>query len=603
MARIVFSLLSLFLFYSTAVRAEDQSCRTFYQNQQTREALHHCMPLAAQGDGEASFILSSLYSQGFEGGSSDLQQALRWLTRSAEQGYAPGCYNLAVLYERGDVVAQDLSVAFRWYLQGAKLGHLASQLKTGIAYLKGNGTNQDYAEAKSWLTMAADRGDQSAKITLATLLKATEPEQSVKLFREAAQGGSHFAFYQLALLYREPPSGLTKDLPQALHYASESERLGYAPAVDLVESIKQQQVLEEAHRIALAEHGGALVSDTELPESASVASTATVVEPLSNTIEQADAQKRELNTVALNAEAQKAELNERALKVAAEKMAAQKAAAAQQAADEKAKADAIAAKQAAEEKAKADAIAAKHAADEKAKADAIAAKQVADKKAKAEAIAAKQAADEKAKADAIAAKQVADEKAKAEAIAAKQAADEKAKADAIAAKQAADEKAKADAIAAKQAADEKARADAIAAKQAADEKAKSEAIAAKQADDEKAKAAPIATKQTVDGAAVGLHDFAWLKSQPGKRYVLQLAQLSSDDSVKAYIANNQLKGKVNYFRAVTAGGNKYVVLYAQSAASLVEAKGIAAAQLPKELSGMVWYRTYRAIQRAYKPVD
>ncbi|MBU2965338.1 SPOR domain-containing protein [Amphritea sp. 2_MG-2023] len=559
MARIIFSLLSVLCLYATAVAADEQSCRTFYQNQQTREALHHCMPLAAQGDGEASFILSSLYSQGFEGGSSDLQQALKWLTRSAEQGYAPGCYNLAVLYERGEVVDRDLGVAFRWYLQGAELGHLASQLKTGIAYLKGNGTQQDYVEAKRWLTMAADRGDQSAKITLATLLKTTEPQKSVKLFREAAQEGSNFAFYQLALLFREPPAGLSKDLAQALHYASESERLGYAPAVDLVESIKQQQVLEEAHRISIAEHAGTeLMSEADKPESLSPS----VAEPASST--------------SLQIETQKTAPNEQALKVAAEKMAA---------------------KQAADEKAKAEALAAKQAADEKAKAEAIVAKQAADEKAKAEALAAKQAADEKAKAEALAAKQAADEKAKAEAIAAKKAADEKAKAEAIAVKKAVDEKAKAEAIAAKKAADEKAKAEAIAAKKAADEKAKAEAIAAKQAADEKIKAEASASKDVM----AGLQDFTWLMAQPSKHYVLQLAQLSSNDSVNAYLRDHKLQGKVNYFKAITAAGNKYVVLYAESAASLQGAKQIAA-QLPKKLSGMVWFRTYHAIQHAYKPV-
>jgi septal ring-binding cell division protein DamX len=185
----------------------------------------------------------------------------------------------------------------------------------------------------------------------------------------------------------------------------------------------------------------------------------------------------------------------------------------------------------------------------------------------------------------------------AEKMAAKQAADEKAKAESLAAKQAADEKAKAEALAAKQAADEKAKAEAIAAKQAADEKAKAEAIAVKKAADEKIKAEAPASKDVM----AGLQDFTWLMTQPSKHYVLQLAQLSSNDSVNAYLRDHKLQGKVNYFKAITAAGNKYVVLYAESAASLQGAKQIAA-QLPKKLSGMVWFRTYHAIQRAYKPV-
>ncbi|MDO6564272.1 SPOR domain-containing protein [Amphritea sp. 1_MG-2023] len=420
MARIVFSLVTIVLFFSAALRAEDQTCRRFYDDGQSREALHHCLPLAAQGDGEASFILSNLYSQGFEGGSADLQQALSWLTRSAEQGYAPGCYNLAVLYETGGVVDQDMSVAFRWYLEGATLGHLASQLKTGLAYLKGKGTDKDLTEARYWLTQAADRGDQSAQVMLATLFKDSDPEKSIQLYQQAAQQGNRFAYYQLAGLLREGSATRDVNLAQALTYAIESERLGYEPAIELVESIKQQQVLEVAHRITLGDE--AIAADVDGLASLERVTTHAAEAPK----EKAVKQEALNNTVALDM---------------AEKAAIQDT-----------------------------------------------------------------------------------------------------------------------------------------------EVNKSNAASA-----------------SLD--AVGLHDFAWLMAQPEHNYVLQLAQLSSAASVKAYLATYQLEGKTHYFKAITPGGEKYVVLFAQSGRTLPEAKQLAAKHLPEGLKGMVWYRTYRAILGAYTSTD
>ncbi|WP_299200851.1 hypothetical protein [uncultured Amphritea sp.] len=398
MARTVFYLLSAFLLWSSVVYAEDQSCRSLYQNKQNQAALQTCLPLAEQGDGESSFILSSLYSQGVNGGTADLQQALRWLTRSADQGYGPACYNLATLYERGDVVPQDLPLAFHWYLKGAEQEHLASQLKTGINYLKGAGTEQNLSQARHWLTIAADKGDQSARITLAALLKSSDPQQAMTLFQLAAQQGSSYAHYQLALLYREPPDGVVMDLDKALHHASESVRLGSEPAVDLAESLRQQIAIEESHKIA----------------SQSVAAEA-------------------LQSIAVPVPAQLPE----------------------------------------------------HTAT----------------------------AETDAAIDVV---------------------------------------------------------------------------------------VPVKTEATTE---IGLHDFDWLRSQPESHYVLQLIQLSDEASVKSFLKNNQLEGKANYFRAVTAAGNMYVVLYAESSASLSGARAIAAENLPDRLSGMVWYRTYRAILGAYMPVN
>ncbi|BBB25630.1 hypothetical protein AMJAP_1033 [Amphritea japonica ATCC BAA-1530] len=226
--------------------AQDQHCRLLYQTKQFSAALTHCMPQAEQGDGEASFIISSIYVQGSADHPASLENALTWLIRSAEQGHGPGCYNLGVLYERGEVVARDDKVAFKWYLKGSEQGYVPSQLKTGVAYLKGVGTEQSLTQAQHWLGRAAVAGDQSAQVTLAAMLTSTEPQKAVELYHQAAAQHNSYAHYQLALIYSESGEMERQDLDKALLHASESMRLGHAPANALIESLNQQLALQQS---------------------------------------------------------------------------------------------------------------------------------------------------------------------------------------------------------------------------------------------------------------------------------------------------------------------------------------------------------------------
>ncbi|SER01912.1 TPR repeat [Amphritea atlantica] len=536
MARTVFYLLSVSLIWSSLAQAEDLSCRTLYENKQTRAALQRCLPQAAKGDGEASFILSNLYSQGFEGSSPDLHLALQWLTRSAEWGYGPGCYNLAKLYERGDVVPKSLETAFSWYLKGAKQGHLASQVKTGISYLKGSGTPQDFTQARHWLELAVEKGDLSAQITLATLLKQTDPQRAMTLYQRAAEQGSGFADYQLALLYREPAGAEEMDLDKALHHAKESERLNYEAAVDLVESLRQQMALEESRRIAAQSESDA--GNTQLTTAVSVTTSeqAPVAEEDQDTVVSADSSadissdssavektdtETESRRIAEQTQTQaESDAGNTQLTTAVSVTTSEQAPVAEDDQDTVVSADISADSSAVEQT------------DTEMESRGIAEQTQT------------QAESDAGNTQLTTAVSV----------------------------------------------------------------TTSEQVQVAEDDQVTGVSADSSAVEQTDGetspqAVIGRHDFSWLKSQPEGHYVLQLVQLSSEDSVRVFLKKNQLDGKANYFRAVTAAGNMYVVLYAESSASLSGARAIAAGKLPEKLSDMVWYRTYRAILSAYKPVD
>ena len=223
-------------------------CRSLYDSMQTQAALQHCLPLAEDGSGEASFILSNIYSLGVGSDEPNLEQALLWLTRSAKQGYGPGCYNLAALYERGEVLGLDFNSAFEWYKKGAEDGHAPSQSKLGTFYLRGIGTRTDFDQARLWLTKAARQGDQSAQVMLATLIGESDPQQAIDWYKEAAKQDNAYAYQQLALIYGEGRLGQQIDYDRALLFATESVRLGRLSSPSLVEQFSTEQARLRKHR-------------------------------------------------------------------------------------------------------------------------------------------------------------------------------------------------------------------------------------------------------------------------------------------------------------------------------------------------------------------
>lgn len=94
----------------------------------------------------------------------------------------------------------------------------------------------------------------------------------------------------------------------------------------------------------------------------------------------------------------------------------------------------------------------------------------------------------------------------------------------------------------------------------------------------------------------------WLMAQPKQMFILQLVQLSREESVLSYLKKNNLVGKANYYRAHTNAGVVYVVLYGEHFASLPLAKRAAEEQLqlPVKIQRGIWYRQYNALQKTYK---
>lgn len=105
--------------------------------------------VAEQGDAEYEYILSQMYWKG-TGTSQDTDAMMKWMTKSANHGFAPAMENLGYLnYMCG---YYDKAIPL---LKGAlEKGDVTSNYLLGKAYLGGHGVEQDYAKGISHLRAA-----------------------------------------------------------------------------------------------------------------------------------------------------------------------------------------------------------------------------------------------------------------------------------------------------------------------------------------------------------------------------------------------------------------------------------------------------------------
>ena len=86
---------------------------------------------AQNGDAEAQFELGKIYNS-----KADYKEAVKWYRLAAEQGFAKGQNNLAVMYEKGHGVKQDYKKAAEWYHLAAEQGFAIPQHNLGWMYEK-----------------------------------------------------------------------------------------------------------------------------------------------------------------------------------------------------------------------------------------------------------------------------------------------------------------------------------------------------------------------------------------------------------------------------------------------------------------------------------
>ena len=176
---------------------------------------------AEQGYASAQIELGYCFAFG-HGVEQNHKEAVKWFAIAAEQGHAIAQYNLGCCYYYGDGVEQDDKEAVKWIGLSAKQGNAEAQWHLGSCYLDGTGVEIDYKEAVRWFEAAAAQGNTNGQINLGycyTEGKGVEQDykEAAKWFKAAAEQGNPSAQYNLGVLY-ERGQGVEQDYEDAVKW-------------------------------------------------------------------------------------------------------------------------------------------------------------------------------------------------------------------------------------------------------------------------------------------------------------------------------------------------------------------------------------------------
>ena len=158
------------------------------------------LPVFGQGEqNETKQDSTSRFNLGFEYyQKEDYEAALVWFKLAAEQGFANAQYNLGVMYDQGQGVAQDYKEAVRWYRKAAEQGHASSQFILGSMYDNGQGVPQDYVQAHMWFNLAASQSsgedrensarNRDAMTSIMTYEQIAEAQRLARKFKPKISG-------------------------------------------------------------------------------------------------------------------------------------------------------------------------------------------------------------------------------------------------------------------------------------------------------------------------------------------------------------------------------------------------------------------------------
>ena len=161
-------------------------------------------PLAEQGDAESQYYLSELYKNGKGGVTRDYGEMMKWLRKSADQGYANTSTELVKMYEltayRGDELAAS--------------GH--------------------FDEAAGMYRLVLEQDEQNAlKLFKLIYDKKTEPQtpdELIRLINPLVAKGNSEAQYCLSLLYRTGIGGVQQNDDEAVELLKMSADQGFLKA-------------------------------------------------------------------------------------------------------------------------------------------------------------------------------------------------------------------------------------------------------------------------------------------------------------------------------------------------------------------------------------
>ena len=197
------------------------------------EAVKWVRKAAEQGFARAQYDLGLMYEFG-TGVERSNEKAAEWYLKAAEQGYARAQFWLGYMYEYGTGVEQSYEKAAEWVQKAADQGYADAQYNLGDMYRDGRGVEESFEKAAEWVQKAADQGLAVAQNCLGFMYQnGTGVEQSyekaVEWYRKAAEQGDVIAQCNLGFMYQNG-TGVEQSYEKAVEWYQKAADQGYASA-------------------------------------------------------------------------------------------------------------------------------------------------------------------------------------------------------------------------------------------------------------------------------------------------------------------------------------------------------------------------------------
>lgn len=153
-------LLSLLCNFAQANTLEEAKLRIQQKDFSAAHTIY--LKLANEGNAKACFNLGLMFNQG-DGVSQNMEEAVKWYSKSADLNYKEAQYTLASLRFRREFESISYIDAAQYYQKAAEQGHVKSQLNLGILYYRGDILPQDLETSFKWLSLAASNNDSEAQ--------------------------------------------------------------------------------------------------------------------------------------------------------------------------------------------------------------------------------------------------------------------------------------------------------------------------------------------------------------------------------------------------------------------------------------------------------
>lgn len=150
-----------------------------------REALHQLSERAEAGDAKAMYDLARLHDMGYDTIPIDSARSSALYILSAQQGYAPAMNYLGFRYYNGDYLSQNVDSALYWIRKAAENGDKTAAANLGYLLTESDILPHNETEAVKWLDIASKAGVPEAQLKLVELMKSEwqklTPDSAVNL--------------------------------------------------------------------------------------------------------------------------------------------------------------------------------------------------------------------------------------------------------------------------------------------------------------------------------------------------------------------------------------------------------------------------------------